>query len=144
MKKLAVVFLAAISLLLALAMPSGRGQYQYDLNATAGPDLTTIPLQSSSWKEALGEAVLPFLDTHDTEYAAGFREDVFRSLEMGISQDEVRRRLGAPISTKSFPDGITYWYHSRHGAKSKSYFMRILAFDSQGTLRTRRAEFYID
>jgi hypothetical protein len=118
--------------------------YVNDLNAKAQAEPPKTPPRSSSWKEALGEAVLPLFDKHDTEYAAGFKEEAFRSLEMGIRQDEVKRRLGEPVSTKSFPDGYTCWYYSRHGAKSKSYFVRLLEFDGKGLLVARRGEFYVD
>lgn len=142
MKKAAVVCLAPVSL--AFAMLSCRGAYVYDLNAKAQAAPPKPPPQSSSWKEALGEAVLPLFETHDTEYAAGYKEEIFRSLEMGINQDEVKRRLGEPVSTRAFADGNACWYYSRHGRKSKNYFVRLLEFDGKGILLARRAEFYVD
>lgn len=143
MKKAVVFSLAACSVVGVLALAC-RDAYVYDLNAKAQPEPPRSSPRSSSWKEALGEAVLPHFETHDTEYAAGFKEQVFRSLEMGIAQDEVKRRLGEPVSTKTFPDGDICWYYSRHGAKSKNYFVRLLEFDDKGLLVARRAEFYVD
>jgi len=104
-------------------MATKRG-YVDDLNSKAQPAPPRLPPSSSSRKEALGEAVLPLLNKHDTEYAAGFKEEIFRSLEMGITQDDVKRRL----SMKTLPDGDTCWYYSRHGVTSKSYFVRLLEF----------------
>jgi len=144
MKKVLIEKLSLISLVSVFATLSCRGTSVYDLNAKAQSEPPKTPRQSSSWKEAIGEAVLPLIDKHDTEYAAGFKEDVFRSLKMGISQVDVKTRLGEPLSTKSFPDGNTCWYYSRHGTKSKSYFVRLLEFDAKGVLVARRAEFYVD
>jgi hypothetical protein len=130
--------------LISVVALSCRGQAVYDLNAQAKPDSSKSPPRSSSWKEAVGEVVLPLFDKNDTEYAPGFKEEVFRSVEMGFSQDEVKRRLGEPLSSKTFADGNTCWYYSRHGKKSKSYFLRLLEFDGKGILVARRAEFYVD
>lgn len=143
MKKAVAFSLAAFSIVGMVALAC-RGSYVYDLNSKAQPAPPRLPPRSSSWREALGEAVLPLLDKHDTEYAAGFKEEIFRSLEMGITQDDVKRRLGEPVSMKTFPDGDTCWYYSRHGVTSKSYFVRLLEFDDKGLLVARRAEFYVD
>ena len=115
----------------------------YDLNERAKAE-PPQPVRSSGWKEALGEAVLPLLGHHDTEYAPGFKERSFQTLEMGISQDEVKRIIGDPLFTKTFPDGRVYWYYSRHGKTSKSFFTRILVFREDGRLIARHTEFYLD
>lgn len=134
------------------------GAYVYDLNskgegssspapaaggASPAPSPAASP-QSSSLKEAVGDAVLPLLDGHDTEYASGFKEEVFRSIPIGSSQEEVKRELGEPLSRKTFADGNTCWYYSRHGKKSKSYHIRVLEFGPDDRLAARRAKFYVD
>jgi outer membrane protein assembly factor BamE (lipoprotein component of BamABCDE complex) len=142
MKKAAIVSVVALSLVW-VSMLSCSGASVYDLNTKSQPEPPKPP-RSTSWREALGEVVLPLFDRNDTEYATAFKEEVFRALEMGLSQDDVKRRLGEPVSTKTFSDGDTCWYYSRHGKQSKSYFVRLLEFDGKGILVARRSAFYLD
>lgn len=65
--------------------------------------------KDASVLDALGEWLLPLIDSHDTVYATDFKEDVFRSLAFGTLQADVRRQLGEPLSTKAFPDGVECW-----------------------------------
>jgi hypothetical protein len=122
---------------------SCSGTVVYDLNDRAKAE-PPRPVQNSGWKEALGEAVLPLISDHDTEYAPGFSERSFQALEMGIAQDVVKRKIGDPLLTKTFADGRVYWYYSRHGKSSKSFLTRILIFRDDGRLEARLAEFYMD
>lgn len=96
------------------------------------------------WADGLGELVLPFLDGGgDTAYAPGFREDAFRSLPVGADLATAHRAVGAPLDQSRY-GGETYWYYSRHGPRSKSYFLRILIFDQTEHLTHKLAYFYVD
>jgi hypothetical protein len=128
--------LAAISLLL-IAANCRRDKYQLTDEKT--PSQTA----GDGWLEAAGERILPLIDKHDTEYAPGYREEVFSKVALGVTEAEVARLLGPPLQTKQFSDGTTCWYYTRHGERFASYFVRILKFDQQGILIARRHYFYV-
>jgi hypothetical protein len=129
--------------LVGISAISCGGTRNYDLNERDTRPAEPPP-RDSSWKDKLGELIMPLFDKDDTEYSSGFNETVFRSLEMGLPQNEVARRLGNPFLTRTFADGNTCWYYSRHGRKWKSYFVRVLEFDRDWRLMRRYAAFYVD
>jgi len=131
----------AISLLLAAA---SCGRYEHSLTsekkqASPAGDRAV----GDGWLAAVGERILPLIEKHDTKYAPGYREEVFRELELGATESEVARLLGQPLLTKKFPDGHTCWYYTRHGQRFASYFVRILEFDQRSVLVARRHYFYV-
>lgn len=130
-----------------LATACGPHEYSLDDDGTgarAAARTAGSTGSSSSWREAVGELILPLIEKHDTEYAPGYREEVFRALKPGMTQKRVAQLLGQPLLTKRFPDGITCWYYTRHGKRSENYFVRVLEFDGQGILLARRKHFYVD
>lgn len=138
---LRLVLPTAISLLF-VAVSCGR--YEYSLT---GEKKQTSPAEDraagGSWLTAVGERILPLIEKHDTKYAPGYREEVFRTLEPGATESEVVLLLGRPLLTKQFSDGNTCWYYTRHGERFASYFVRILEFDRRGVLIARRHYFYV-
>lgn len=146
--------LTVLSVTAATALVVMRTTFSYDLLT---PEDVLRTRERSAWKGAwlarLGELVLPLLAPGDTEYAPGFNEDAFVAIKTGAREREVLERLGQPLDKKSFPepimrkvfpDGSTAWYYSRHGPRSKSFFVRALVFDGEGRVIRRFREYYID
>lgn len=133
------------AILVALLMQACDGKFEYDLKSEA-PSSQPADVESTdgSWAAALSELILPLIDKHDTEYAPGYSEEVFRSLDLGTDSATVEELLGPPLLTKEFPEDKTYWYYSRHGERFDSYFVRILVFDGEGKLVARHSSFYVD
>lgn len=139
-----VWLVAAMTLGSLLAQACDTGS-EYDLQGEAMSELPAgAPSTDGSLSAALGELLWPLITKHDTEYAPGYSEEVYRSLKLGARQEAVEQALGPPLKAKEFPDGLTYWYYSRHGQRFDSYFVRILGFDQDGRLVTRRSYFYVD
>src|SRR5262249_11417542 len=67
-----------------------------------------------------------------TRYAAGFDERTFVSMPLGLTADEVVRRLGPPLQKKEDPDGTAVWYYSE--GLSKNFAHRALVIDQSGRL----------
>lgn len=104
----------------------------------------------TSIRDRLGEAVFPLIEEHDTQYAKGYREDVFRGLQAGIRAERVRDVLGPPLSVRAGFDGTTFaenghalWDYSQHGPKSKNYVCRVIEFDEHGRLVKKISGFNI-
>lgn len=131
-----------------------RAPVAYDLVATESAARTSkLPAWAGDWLARVGEAVLPYLDPGDTQYAVGFDERIFFSIPIGAREDEVLRKLGAPLAKKSFSEPLmsqsfpvpyTVWYYSQHGPRSESYFVRALLFDQEGRLARRLRRYYVD
>jgi len=139
------VWLAAAVTLGGLLVQACDAGVEYDLQGEAtSPVPAGAETTDGSWTAALGELLWPLITKHDTEYAPGYGEKTYRSLEFGTRQEAVEQALGPPLEVKQFPDGLTYWYYSRHGHRFDSYFVRILGFDEKGSLVTRRSYFYVD
>lgn len=129
----------------ALALLSCGSRSEYDLEPQGqSPPAASAESTDGSLRAALGEMLLPLVESHDTQYAPGFREEVFRSLRLGSREAEVRDLLGEPLLSRDFPDGGRYWYYSRQGDRSPNYFVRALVFDRNGALLARRRYFYVD
>ena len=134
-------FLAATSLVVSCTWRS-----EYDLSRDSSARSADSPSTKFErpWRDSLGELIFPLIEEDDTRYAAGYAEHVFLSLEIGTSKEQVRRRLGLPLSTKTFDGDYECWYYSEAGRLYKSYFVRVLKFDMQGTLIGRYQSFYLD
>jgi hypothetical protein len=131
---------AAISLLLVAA---SCGRYEYSLSEKKPASPAGDRAVGGDWLSALGERILPLIEEHDTQYAPGYREEVFRTLAFGVTEADVARLLGPPLLAKRFSDGNTCWYYTRHGERSASYFVRVLEFDPRCVLVARRHYFYL-
>lgn len=139
---LASTVLAATIVAATITMQS---PFSYDLLVGERPTSTRA---RSGWTDAwiarLGEIILPLLDRGDTEYAAGFAEKAFSEIEVGVSEKRVLKKLGEPLLKKTFPDGATVWYYSRHGPHSKSHFVRALEFNRNARVTRIFREYYLD
>jgi hypothetical protein len=86
-------------------------------------------------------------DAH-TRYATGFKEDVFLSLPMGVSQDEVIQKLGAPLekwdhwNDKGVHDR-TFWAYSKRESLGSTHY-RVLIFSPAARLVEREVDYYLD
>lgn len=128
--------------------------YTYDLETAEGVTLSLQrPSLLSDWLARAGEVVLPLLDPGDTIYAKSFTEEAFTRIHVGATQEDVLAGLGEPLATKSFnepliqrehPGSKTVWYYSRHGAASKSYFVRALLIDGNGRVAKKFREYSVD
>jgi hypothetical protein len=102
----------------------------------------------------LGWYPLPAVDSvasvlffpHDTAYAPGFSDVVFRKVRRGQSRSEIVALLGAPLSTVVYrEEGIEYWHYSRHGKLHDNYWNKIIVFDVRTGRVTRKvSELYSD
>jgi len=95
------LFLAAVICPLLIAVSCRR--YEYLLTSEKKP---ASPAEDRAgghdWAAAIGERLFPLIEKHDTQYAPGYREEIFRGLALGITETEVARLLGQPLLTKSF------------------------------------------
>lgn len=133
--------LLLFSLILVVAVSCGR--YEYPLASKESPVATKKRGARAEWLSSMGEVIFPLIEKHDTEYAIGYREEVFRTIDLGASEARVFQRLGPPLLVRHFSDGSTYWYYTRHGKRLPSYFVRILGFDQKRSLIARYHYFYI-
>ena len=135
-------FLLAAACLLLMVASCGR--HEYSLTSERRPSSPDGDRSiGGDWLAAVGERILPLIEKHDTKYAPGYREEVFRALTLGDTEAEVARLLGRPLLTKQFSDGTTCWYYTRRGERFTSYFVRVLEFDQRGILIARRRYFYV-
>lgn len=141
-RALIVVVILIGSAALVLSGYTFSGEQVYDLNdARPATGLNRVK------RAVLGSAmqvILPIIYDEKTRYAPGYREEAFRSLKPGMSEEEVRKLLGEPLSRRTIPDGRTVLYYSEQATPTDNYLMRNLVFDDQGRLLERRAEFYVD
>jgi hypothetical protein len=138
--------LVAVSLAGAAAVVvTTRVPFSYDLQKVGLDTGTRDRLSATNgWQARLGELVLPLLDPGDTEYADGFSQEAFDDIVIGSTEEDVLSRLGKPLQKRNFPDGTTVWHYTRHGKRSKSFFIRALEFDENGCVRRRWRRYYVD
>ena len=76
---------------------------------------------------------------HDTEYAPGYSEKEFARLELGMTMNEVERRLGRPLQEYAITGGELGWRYTR-SPRDMSYRVRVVIFKSgvmsHGNIRT--------
>lgn len=147
-RKFAVGLAVASSVLIsvaAVALVAARIPYSYDLASNRGGEPPRRPAWIEDWKDRLGEMVLPWIDPGDTIYPPGFSEKEFLSISLGASEPEVLQKLGEPFERRTLQDArnITIWYYSWYGPRSRSYFVRALAFDEQGRVARKRRYYYL-
>jgi inner membrane protein len=68
------------------------------------------------WREPLGDAIVSIVLREDTEYAAGYAEQLFQTIKPGAAADDVRGLLGPPLSDVQSPVGAASdacWVYSR-------------------------------
>jgi outer membrane protein assembly factor BamE (lipoprotein component of BamABCDE complex) len=72
-----------------------------------------------------------------TRYAPLYNESTFRTLLVGMTEEEVVRRLGRPLSVVG-KDMTEIWYYSEP-LKSKNYSHRVVVFDKHKQLIDKAA-----
>jgi len=115
------------------------GTMTYDLMASgASSD------RSRSWRYRAGQVLLPLLYSHDTQYGALYREEAFRAVKPGATEDEIRTALGEPLDKSRLEDGRSMWHYTKPGPKTQDFLVRIVEFDAARRVLRTRAEFYVD
>ncbi|WXH30490.1 hypothetical protein WA016_04460 [Myxococcus stipitatus] len=112
----------------------------------AGVFLTNTARCSSDWFLSL------LAHDEDTYYAAGYTEEAFHQVNLGMTFDEVRELLGPPLdeydvsNRRNSPHSkevyTTAWQYSDTRA-DRSYYVRMIYFH-EGRVSNILAEFYVD
>lgn len=97
-----------------------------------------------SWRHKASQLLLPLLYSHDTQYAARYREGAFRALRPGGTEEDVRAALGDPLDETKLEDGRIMWHFTKPGPKTRDFFLRIVEFDPAKRVVRTHAEFYVD
>lgn len=80
----------------------------------------------------------------DTHYAVRYSEEAFKALSAGMSKDEVKTLLGAPLDTGTVRSGEV-WYYSEQGVdKTANYYVRNVHFGQDGLLSRTYSELHLD
>lgn len=87
--------------------------------------------------QCLYDGLISLLLPEDTEFAAGYSEDVFRKLKLPDSMESVEQQLGAPLSKSD-----EFWFYSR-SPSSTNYRHRFIRVQD-GVAVERLHEFYVD
>jgi len=77
----------------------------------------------------------------DTEYAPGYSEEIFSSINAGDYSNVILQRIGSPIEQiKTETEDI--WIYSRQGKNKKAnYYERFILFDKSGHVKKRKKPF---
>jgi hypothetical protein len=93
------------------------------------------------------EVIWDLLLTDDTVYAAGYTDEAFNAVTLGMSEQEVVHRLGPPLDLPYFPERANdawdkgmRWTKSAHDSH---YKCRVVLFRN-GRVSEKHAEFYVD
>lgn len=81
--------------------------------------------------------------TLETRYAPGYSEEKFHEVAVGQSREEVRARLGEPLSQHRWDDATESWAYSESPHDSH-YWCRVVIFDGTGHVSEVHAELYVD
>ena len=108
---------------------------------------TFLLLTSCSEPGGVSDIVLDLLLEDDTVYAPGYTDAGFNSIEVGMAEDEVLRRLGPPIDEPWHPETVDPNWDTRmrwtRSAHDSNYKCRLLVFRA-GHVVAKHAEFYVD
>lgn len=84
----------------------------------------------------------------DTEYAPGYSEAAFRSVQIGDSKEEVLALLGEPLLAGTFGTEGTptwgEWLRYSRSPSGKNYLLRTIVLDSEGRVLRVVSETYWD
>lgn len=97
-----------------------------------------------SWRHKARQLLLPLLYSHDTQYAALYREEAFRAVKPGATEEEIRTALGDPLDKTRLEDGRFMWHYTEPGPKTQDFLVRIVEFDAARRVLRTHAEFYVD
>jgi hypothetical protein len=86
--------------------------------------------------------VLGFGKDEDTEYSRGYSDQAFRTIKVGMTEQEVLAILGPPLERASLGGTRETWRWSRSPG-SKSYRVRAVVFEARRVVAIHR-EFYVD
>ena len=134
----AMILLAAIGGYWGLSGFSMRGTITDDLIASGLPQDP-----GRSWRHKAGQLLLPLLYSHDTQYAAHYREEAFRAVQAGATEEEIRIALGEPLDKTRLEDGRVMWHYTKRGPKTQDFLVRIVEFGATRRVMRTHAEFYV-
>lgn len=98
-------------------------------------------LQVASPEGVHGEVFLKVFG-EDTQFAPGYSDQKFRSLQVGASAAEVRSKLGDPLEAVSTARGGAFWFYSR-SPTSTHYRLRAIHIEDE-RVQEVIAELYVD
>jgi hypothetical protein len=135
----ATILLAGIAGYWVLSSFSMGGTMTYDLKASGQSQQP-----GQSWRQKAGQLLLPLFYSHDTQYAARYREEAFRAVKAGATEEDIRTALGDPLDKTRLEDGRVMWHYTKPGPKTQDFLVRIVEFDAAGRVLRTHAEFYVD
>ncbi|GJL93571.1 hypothetical protein [Hyphococcus sp.] len=121
MKKL----LVAATLLLVLAIVSPMVRYHYGVK----------------------DSIASLLLSTQTDWAPGFSEEAFDSIEIGATGDQVLSQFGEPLRIwpGAFPDdGSAGWSYTWQSTESSNHHHRQIIFDRAGFVVSTHRGLYVD
>jgi hypothetical protein len=81
----------------------------------------------------------------DTVYSPGYDEDRFRQVRLSMTESEVERLLGSPLTKRSGPaNGTSWWIFSDHKSATANYWRRWIEFNEKGRVIDVVSEYWID
>lgn len=92
--------------------------------------------------DPLAGRVLLLILGDDTEFSPGYRDSVFRAIEIGDSERTVLDRLGDPIVVVTHRDGEHSLQYS-HSPNDSHYRLRVIVI-SGGVVARKYSEVWID
>ena len=86
-----------------------------------------------------------FLFEDRTEYAPAYSENKFKSVDKGMSKDDVRASLGEPLGREIYTNGVyrEYWRYTK-GPPDSSYWSRVITFDQRGIVQDVERKYFVD
>lgn len=79
-----------------------------------------------------------------TVYAPGYSESAFRSIRLGMTTEQVKAILGAPLAEGKDENGAPVIWRYSASPRKGNYHYRGVRFDAKGNVVERIAEFYVD
>ena len=98
--------------------------------------------ESIARPDPLKDQIFSLIVPMDTQYAPGYSNSAFRSVQVGMSEEQVLALLGAPLSDKR-GGGLHSAFYSISPSDG-NYWQRIVAYDEQGRVRSIHAGLWID
>ena len=83
-----------------------------------------------------------FMGDDHTEYAAGYSETGFWSIQLGWNKIQVREAIGEPLVVHG-GDTEEYWRFTR-APRDTNYFLRVVTFDRSGKVVSISGEYFVD
>lgn len=125
-------------------MSKSRQQIGAALVLTLSIAVAVFAAVRSGLTDELAPRVNDLLNSGRTEYSSGYSEREFLRLRVGMTEEEVRKKLGAPLEEFDIPaePGVRGWKYSRTPNDS-SYNVRVVHF-REGIVIAILHRYYVD